>query len=402
MALFNYKAVTPSGEVLTGQMDGETEAEIIAKLQEAGNMPISASAADSGFSLTNLLHAKRSASQEEIREFTQQMATLVGAGLPLDRALNVLADLAESERLRELVGKVRDSLRGGRSLSDAIEEQHGVFSKFYINMVRAGEASGTLDATLIRLAEYLERAAALRSSVVSKMIYPIIVLFVAAIAVTVLMVFVIPKFEELFANLGNELPLVTQFVIGVAELFSGYWWLAVAAIALVVIMLRQQFAVPETRKVWDQRILDAPLFGDLVRKLETARLTGTLGTLVGNGVPLLSAIAIGKNVSSNLVIEEALGDVSDDVKTGDPMAHAMTRTKVFPRLALQMISVGEETGRLDEMLTRVADTYDGEVNSAVERVLSVLVPAMIMGLAVVVGVIIVSIMLPMLDMFENL
>ncbi len=402
MAMFNYKAVTPTGETLTGQMEGGSQGEVIAKLQAAGNMPLSATEADGGFSLSNLLHASRRASQAEILEFTQQLSTLVGAGLPLDRALHVLEDLADAERVRELVAAVRDKVRGGSALSDALEAQHGTFSKLYVNLVRAGEAGGTLDATLARLADYLERAAELRSSVVSKMIYPIIVLFVAAIAIAVLMIFVIPQFEQLFSDLGDELPLLTKIVISAADFVVGFWWLGVLVVVALVFYFRQQLVQPETRLVWDRRFLDSRLFGDLIRKLETARLTRTLGTLVGNGVPLLGAISIGRNVAGNMEIQQALDAVANDVKTGDPMGHAMARTEVFPRLALQMISVGEETGRLDEMLSKVAETYDNEVNGAVDRVLSILVPMMIIGLAVVVAIIILSIILPMLGMFENI
>jgi len=180
------------------------------------------------------------------------------------------------------------------------------------------------------------------------------------------------------------------------------WWLGIAAVVGLVLYFRQQLSQPKTRFDWDQRFLKSRLFGDLIRKLETARLTRTLGTLVGNGVPLLAAISIGRNVAGNMVIQKALDEVANDVKTGDPMGHAMARTEVFPRLALQMISVGEETGRLDEMLSKVAETYDNEVNGAVDRVLSILVPAMIIGLAVVVAIIILAIILPMLGMFENI
>jgi general secretion pathway protein F len=402
MAVFRYKAVAPGGDTLQGQMEASTVDEVIARLQEQGNMPISAEEAGSGLSagLSEWFLGRRKISTGEVGVMTQQLSTLLGAGLPLDRGLSILEDLADSEEMGSLVKNIRDRVRDGAALSEALEAQHGTFPRLYVNMVRAGEAGGTLDVTLARLAEYLERSKELKDSVISALIYPAILLVLAVGSLMVLLAYVVPQFMPIFEELGGDLPLLTQIVLGVGEILQGYWWLIAAGFFLAFLYMRQQMAGPDTRMVWDRRFLTNRLIGDLIAKVEMARLARTVGTLLTNGVPLLAALSIGKNVMTNTVMAQGMEDAAKEVKTGGSLAHTMAGTKLFPKLALQMINVGEETGQLDDMLVKVADTYDGEVRTAIDRLMALLVPALTLGLAALIATIVMSILMAILSINE--
>lgn len=400
MALFEYKAVTPAGETLTGEMEAPSQDLVIARLQEMGNIPLSAREVGSGFRLENLLRGRRNLNQREIGDLTQQLSTLLGAGLPLDRSLGILAELAENDRVKETVEKIRNHVREGGSLSDALEQRHGVFSRFYVNMVRAGEIGGSLDQTLARMAEYLERAKELKDGVVSALIYPILLVFLAIASLILLMVYVIPQFTPMFEDFGGDLPTLTRVVVGVGDVLQNFWWGLIAAVLLVVVWFRSQMRAPASRRAWDSRFLALRWVGDVIAKIETARLTRTTGTLLVNGVPLLSALSIAKNVMSNTVLAEDVAEAAKQVKTGSPLARALARNDHFPRLALQMVNVGEETGKLDEMLLKVADTYDREVKITIDRLMSLLVPVMTLGLALLIGVIVMSVLMAILSINE--
>ncbi len=402
MPTFRYKAVSPSGETLAGQMEAGSSGEVIAKLQEAGNVPISAQEAGQGlgFVLGDLMGGGSRANSREIGMLTQQLATLLGAGLPLDRALQILEDLGESDALQKLIKAIRDQVRGGAPLSDALEQQHGVFSRLYINMVRGGESGGTLDTTLARLAEYLERSKALKDTIISALIYPALLLVLAVGSLLVLLAYVVPQFTPIFEDLGEDLPVLTDMVLFVGRIIQNFWWGLIGGGLLLAVYAQRQLGQPDTRRRWDGRFLKLKGVGGLIRKVEMARLARTVGTLLTNGVPLLNALSIGRAVLGNAVLAEAVDVASKDVKTGGAMAHALAATGEFPRLALQMISVGEETGRLDEMLVDVADAYDVEVRTTVERLMALLVPLLTMVLAVLIAVIIIAVMLPILQVTE--
>jgi general secretion pathway protein F len=274
------------------------------------------------------------------------------------------------------------------------------FSRFYLNMIRAGEAGGALEVVLKRLTEFLERSQALRETVTSALIYPMILLTVSALSVIILLTFVVPQFQRLFADAGKALPLATQIVIAVGDGFRHYWWVGALLMVLAVVTLRRQFSQPESRARWDRWLLRLPLVGDLIAKVETARLSRTLGTLLGNGVSLLNALAIVRETLSNQVMATALGEVAEHVKAGRGLAEPLQDAESFPKLAVQMIRVGEETGQLQEMLIQIADTYDGEVQTAVKRLLTLLEPAMILGLGVIIAGIIMSILVAILSLNE--
>lgn len=398
MALYRYKAVSPQGDTLQGEMDAGSTEEVVARLQEAGNVPINAEeATPGGLSLAGLRAMRRGVSQNDVVMFTQQMATLLGAGLPLDRALSVLTELAENERMGRMVADIRDRVRGGTTLSEALESQHGVFSRLYVNMVRAGEVGGSLDETLARLGEYLGRSQELKESVLSALIYPILLLFMAGASLLIMLVYVVPQFMPLFEELGSDLPMLTRVVLAFGYGLQSYWWLLLLMLAGVVWFMRRQLAKPDTRYWWHDKFLRLKLVGDLLTRVEVARLSRTLGTLLRNGVPMLSALSISRNVINNAVLMEGVEQAATEVKTGGGLAHTLAAHGRFPHLALQMISVGEETGQLDGMLLKVADVYDREVKVAVDRLLALLVPVMILVLAVIIAVIILSILMAILS-----
>jgi general secretion pathway protein F len=403
MALFRYKAVTPNGETIEGQMDAGSRDEVILRLQDAGNLPIDARAAG-GADARSMAQLFRRADMNarELTAFTQQLATLLGAGQPLDRALQILMDTPEEERTRKLIERVRDAVRGGAPLSTALEQQHGVFSRLFVNMVRAGEVSGSLDATLRRLAEYQERSKALRDSIISALIYPIILLVMIVGALALLLIYVVPQFVPLFADMGAELPLITRFVLALGSTLHAGWWLLLALAVAAVWWMRRQWSDPKTRIVWDDRLLRLRGFGALIARLETARLARTLGTLLENGVPLLTALSIARNVVDNLVLASAVDAAAKDVKTGGGLAYSLGKSKRFPSLALQMIAVGEESGALDAMLLKVADTFDAEVKAVIDRLLAALVPALTIAMALAVAFIMLAILLPILDLSRSI
>ena len=396
MPLFEYKAVDPSGETVQGTMEAASVDFVVLKLQEAGNIPLQARESGGGFGLAGLRFGRRGMNSREVGEFTQQLATLLGAGLPLDRSLQVLLDLAESERVKRTVAEVRDRVREGGSLSDALEEQHGAFNRLFVNMVRAGEIGGTLDITLDRLTDYLERSRALKDSVVSALIYPILLLVLAAGSLILLLVYVIPQFTPIFEELGGDLPLITKIVLGVGSVLQNFWWAIILLVALAVYQFRRMLADTEKRFAWDGRVLEMRWVGDLVGKMETARLTRTLGTLLTNGVPLLSALSIAQNVITNTVLRREVNDATREVKTGGGLARNLAKGGHFPRLALQMVSVGEETGQLDGMLMKVSDRYDIEVRNTIDRLLSVFTPVVTLLLAVLIGTIVMSVLVAIL------
>ncbi len=398
MPLFEYKAVAPSGETVQGTMEAASMELVILKLQEAGNIPLHAKESGTGlFGLSALRLGRRGMNAREVGEFTQQLATLLVAGLPLDRSLQVMLELSENERVKRTVAEIRDRVREGGSLSDALEEQHGAFNRLFVNMVRAGEVGGTLDVTLVRLTDYLERSADLKDSVVSALIYPALLLVLAAGSLILLLVYVIPQFTPIFEELGGDLPLITRMVLGVGSVLQNFWWAIILVTVFIVVQFRRMLADAEKRFTWDTRVLNMKWVGDLIGKIEIARLSRTLGTLLSNGVPLLGALSIARNVLSNTVLKKEVSDATREVKTGGGLAHNLAKGGYFPRLALQMISVGEETGKLDEMLLKVSDTYDIEVRKTIERLLAVFTPVVTLLLALMIGTIVMSVLVAILS-----
>ena len=404
MALFRYKALSTTGETLDGQMEASNADEVIVRLQDQGYLPVEALRADqSGESISLFSFGKkRELSAAQILQFTQQLATLLGAGQPLDRALGILIELPETADARKVLERIRETVRGGAPLSVALEQQHGLFSRLYVNLVRAGESGGGLDDALRRLADYLERSRELRSRVTNALTYPVFLLGLVFVSVTILLIGVVPQFEALFASLNAELAWYTKLVLWLSSALRNGWPLIIAALLLLAWWLNNRIGDPAWRLAMDGRMLANRYSGPLVGRLETARLTRTLGTLVGNGVPLLTALNLSGNVLSNRVLANALEAASSEVKSGSGLGYALGRQKVFPRLAVQMIQVGEESGELDSLLIKVADTFDVETRNALDRLLVLLVPALTILMAVIVAAIILSVLLPIYDLTGNL
>jgi general secretion pathway protein F len=387
--------VKPDGEAVEGDREASDEAALVRQLQAEGLIPIQTRPAG-GLRLQIGGKRRRGLTQKEIGVLTRELATLLEAGLTLDRSLQILVGLTGEEHLVRVLSDLQERVRGGSSFSAALEQQGGQFPRLYVNMVRAGEASGALDQVLARLADYLERTAELRETITSALVYPAILLVVAGLSVILLLVFVVPQFTVLFDDMGAALPLPTRIVVGAGDLFRNYWWAMLAGVALVAVAVEHRLKRPEVRERFDRRLLATPLFGDLVWKLETARFCHTLATLLKNGLPLLSALNLAKEVVGNRKLAGLMDEAAEDLKHGRGLAEPLSRREVLPQLAMQMIRVGEESGALDGMLAKVAEIYDRETRSSVRGLLTLLEPVLIIGLGIVVAGIIISILMAIL------
>lgn len=400
MALYHYKALNARGEMLDGQMEAANNAEVVQRLQEQGHLPVEAKLASeaSGASVWKGLFKPKPFAGARLVQFTQQLATLLGAGQPLDRALTILLELPEDEAAKRTVTDVRDAVRGGASLSTALERQHGTFSRLYINMVRAGEAGGSMHETLARLADYLERSRALQGRVINALIYPAILVVMVGASLLFLLGYVVPQFAVMYESLDAPLPFFTKIVLSIGLFVRDWWFLLVAAPAVAVWWFDRKRRDPVFREALDGWLLKRKFAGALVAKIETARLARTLGTLVRNGVPLMTALGIGRNVMDNRVLAADVEAAAEEVKNGVALSTALGKGKRFPRLALQMIQVGEESGALDTMLVKTAETFEHETSLALDRMLAAMVPVITVVLAGVVGTVVLAVLTPLYDL----
>ena len=413
MPVYRYKAINPAGDVAIGELEAANEAEIVGRLRDQGMMPMQVAASVGGANAgaggragggavkpRRRWFTPKTVTRDNVSAMTRELATLLNAGLPLDRALELLIALAPTPPVVALLQRIRDDVRGGKALSQALDTRRDIFSRFYINIVRAGEAGGALGVVLTRLADTMERNKELRESVKSALIYPTILIGVAVTSVIVLLIWVVPQFEQTFAQAGKALPLPTQVVVLVGTVMRKWWWAIGAFVVLFALWFPRHLKRPAVKYRWDQRLLTLPLIGDLVTKVEVARFSRTLSTLLANGVTLLAGLSIVKETLSNGVLANALDGVTARLREGKGFGRPLAETGLYPKLATQMILVGEESGRLEEMLTRVAEIYDREVQMAIKRFLAVLEPVMILGLAVMIGGIVFSILLGVMGMSE--
>jgi len=407
MPRYSYRAVTPAGDVSSGELEAANESEIVERLRDQGLLPMQIAQAlgvATGPRASRPARpgwfAPRNVTRDNVLGITRELATLLRAGLPLDRALELLITLAPSQPAAVMLQGIRDEVRGGKSLSQALDARREIFSRFYVNIVRAGEAGGALGTVLQRLADTMERTKELRDSVRSALIYPTILIFVAVASVMVLLIYVVPQFQSTFAQAGKALPIPTQIVIVVGTFLRNWWWVLIPVVGLIALAFRRRGRIPSVRRARDARMLRMPLVGDLIAKVEVARFARTLATLLANGVTLLGALSIVRDTMGNVVLAGALDGVTAKLREGKGFGRPLAETDLFPRLATQMILVGEESGRLEEMLGRVADVYDREVATAIKRFLAVLEPVLILGLAVLVGGIVFSILLGVMGMSE--
>lgn len=404
MPIFSYKALSSSGETLAGEIEAPSKNLAIDRLQSTGHIPLSVGEKKSDKKLSFFFfkkifdHDKVSAS--EVALFTRELSTLLQAGLALDHALTILEGVSPNPVFKKMMSNINQRVKGGEMLSIAMEAQEQTFSKLYLNTIRAGEAGGAMHIVLDRLADYLERTAELRNNVLSALLYPSILLMVAILSVFILLSFVVPQFVPLFEDMGQTLPLLTQLVFNSAALIQSYWWLIFALLIPLIWFIDKKLQNPLARLRWDNCCLSIPLYGELIVKLDVARFTRTLGTLLMNGVPLLTAIDIVKEVINNRVLARTINNAAKGLEQGRGLAKHLEQSEQFPSLAVQLIHVGEETGQLESMLLKTADIYEDESRTTIKRLLILLEPILILGLGIVIAMIIISILLPMLGLTD--
>ncbi len=427
MAKFNYVALDARGQESVGLIEAQSTNDAVGQLRQAGYFPTSVHEEGKGSpaaaktakkpggavartgSKTPAVKKAANVANKKVKQkvlmiFTRQLATLIDAGLPLLRGLTVLEKQERDPVLKATIAKLSDSVQGGSTFSEGLAQHPRIFNKLYINMVKAGEAGGVLELVLIRLAEFQEKAQKVKNKVVAAMFYPVIVLVIAVVIMGFLLVVIVPKFEQIFKDMlnGKPLPALTEFVVSFSRLVKDNILYIAVVTAVVVVAYRMFAATPSGQIIIDRIKLRAPLFGDLVRKSAISRFTRTLGTLVTSGVPILQALNITRETAGNHVVGEAIGKVHDSVKEGESIVQPLEASGIFPPMVISMIDVGEETGQLPEMLLKVAEVYDDEVDNAVAGLTSLLEPIMIVFLAVVVGTIVIALFLPLITIISSM
>jgi len=400
MPNYRFKAVSGPGEIVEGEMEAVSQAAVLDHLRGQGYLPIRADEA-SGRTLGELLRMdvgrRGGIGRNDVTAIIRELASLLRAGLALDHALAVLINFTEKEPVKKTMARVLERVRGGSSLADAMASQGRLFDRFVLGMVRAGEAGGALDAVLAKTAEFLDKSHQSKQALKSALIYPVVLFASACISVGIIVTVVIPSFKEIFDQAGFKLPLSTQIVVAVGDAASVGWWIPLALGLLTALVISRQRRDPDQRRQWDRRLLRMPLIGGLMARVETTRMTYTLGMLLNNGVPLVSALGVVKGTLGNAAMEQAFEQVEKQVREGKTFAGPLADTNLFPTLATHLIRIGEESGRLEEMLFRVADTYEREVHQSIQRLMAILIPALTFGMALLIGGIIVSILVPMLS-----
>jgi type IV pilus assembly protein PilC len=398
MPTFTYSARSATGEMQNGEIDVKDRDEVVGFLRKNRLVPIKIEQKQkAAFEIPGL---GGGVSTRDIVIFTRQFATMINSGLPLVQSLDILARQSENKALRKVIEQVLYDVESGQTLADAMRNHEKTFPQLYVNMVAAGEAGGILDTILLRLAVFLEKADALKRKIKGAMIYPGVILCVAVGAVATLLIFVIPTFENMFSQAGIELPGPTAFVIMLSDLLIARWYVFVIAIAMFIVGLRMYYKTPGGELVLDRVLLNMPVLGNLQRKSAIARFTRTLGTLVASGVSILDGLEITARTSGNRVLHDAIMESRTSIAGGETISEPLKKSGVFPPMVVSMINVGEQTGGLDEMLTKIADFYDEEVDAAVEALLAAMEPIMIVFLGVVVGGMIIAMYLPIFDMIN--
>lgn len=424
MPKFQYTALNAKGEQANGELDAATEADAIQKLRSQGLYPTQITEEGKGkTSIASKSSAKKKAKPMNISigkgkssvkpkilmVFTRQLATLIDSGLPLLRSLTVLGKQEPNPVLNATISSLADSVQGGSTFSESLAQHPKIFNKLYVNMVKAGELGGVLEVVLNRLAEYQEKAQKLKNKIVSAMVYPAIVMFIAVAILVFLMIFIVPKFKEMFSETDSELPLISKIVFGFSEFclsnpivgIPNVVWVFVA-LGILLIALNAFGKTKGGRLLIDKLKLNLPILGDVTRKSAVSRFARTLGTLVTSGVPILQALNITRDTAGNVVISDAISKVHEAVKEGESIVTPLSSSGVFPGMVISMVDVGEETGQLPEMLLKIADVYDDEVDNAVTALTSILEPMMIVLLALVVGAIVFALFLPLIKMISEM
>ena len=403
MPVFTYRATDLNGAVTEGSMEAREEQVVVAKLQADGYIPIriaSGTTTESQSLNLSLPSVFTRVSKRDVLALTQELATLLEAGLPLDRSLKLLSELTPSHHLRQVTNQTLLDVQGGTSLGNALAKYPDTFSRLYVNLVRAGEAGGMMAQVLRRIAEFLERAQDLRDDLSSAMAYPAFLLFFSVGSLIIVFTLVIPQFAGIFEDAAVTLPLLTQWLLTISAVLKGYWWMFAVGIVTGIMLWRLYTLTPTGALLWDHFKLKLPLLGPALQKAEVAGLARTLGTLLHNGVPILQAMEIVRETLENRVFIQAIEETREKLKSGVGIGDALKQIHVFPTLATQMTVVGDETGRLDGMLITVADTYDRQVRVAIKRLTAVVGPILILGLGVLIGGIVISMLLAIISINE--
>jgi type IV pilus assembly protein PilC len=396
MSSYTYTARALNGDLRTATIEAPSRDEAVAALKRQRLAVVK-------IDETAVAKKKKKGGKITMRDiviFTRQFSTMINAGLPLVQALDILAKQSENPALKDVTHAVVFDVESGHTVADALGKHPKAFSELYVNMVAAGEAGGILDTILMRLATFMEKNDALVRKVKGAMIYPGVISSVAAIAICVLLIFVIPVFEKMFASVGLPLPLPTRVVIAMSKFLTGYWWLCLAIGFGFVTFMKRYYATADGKLVIDKLMLKAPVLGDVLRKSAVSRFTRTLGTLIGSGVSILDGLEITAKTAGNRVISDAIMESRTSIAGGETISAPLQKSAVFPPMVISMIAVGEQTGGLDEMLSKIADFYDEEVDAAVSNLLSLMEPVMIVFLGVVVGGMVVAMYLPIFDMIN--
>ena len=391
MAEFTYEAIDQQGRRITGTNNAATQDEVVDSLISRGLQPVQVKKLHS-FETFFELKRKRF-TIDDILYFTSELADLLEAGVPLERSLTILADATDKKDVRKLIISVRDSIHGGKSLSEAIGKYPDIFDKLYVNMIKVGEMGGVLPGVLKRLGDFMERSRQIRKFIISSSIYPSILAFVGLVSVFILVTFVVPKFGQIFQDLNQPMPFMTKLILDVSLFIQNWWWLIFSVAALIFLLFRFQIRKPEGRAWWDEFKLKLPMAGKFIRQVELGRFARTLGTLLESGVPILKGISLAGEVVSNSLIKKAVQDLYRGVRQGRSLSLLMRKSDIFPSLMIHLVSVGEETGGLAKMLIKIADDFDDQVQSETKIFLNMLEPVTIVVMGIVIGGIIMSMLL---------
>jgi len=393
MSTFFFRAVASDGRMRSGSLTGDNEKLIARELRKQGLTPIYVGIKPKGSSIEIKLPSFRTGKRKDVLFFTQELSTLLNAGVPLDRALSITSELTTKSDFRFIVLDVLRVLRSGKSLADSLATHPDYFAELYVNMVRAGEASGALAIIFERLAEFERSRDDLRSYIVSSMIYPALLALVGLSSIFILLEFVVPRFANMFADSRMKIPAPTQLMLSVSAVVQNYWWIGAGALAALIIFFQTYTRTAAGRLWWDGARLRLPMLGDVLRKAETARFARAMATLVANTVPLVQSIAISSATLGNVTISRALTGVAQGVKRGEGISAPLRRAGVFPPLASHLLMVGEETGRLDQMFARMADIYENDTRASIKRFTAVFEPIVILVMGIMVGALILSMLL---------
>jgi type IV pilus assembly protein PilC len=398
---FTYKALDSSGSPMTGEIHGDSKAAVAAQLRLRGLTVTDVDAKSKAPTVEELLDRYRGLKARHVTVMARQLATMIASGLSLLRALYVLEEQTEAPKLKHAIVAVRHDVEAGLALSQALAKHPKIFNDLFVAMVRAGETGGNLEEVLERVAIQLEKDDNLKRTVRSAMVYPVLIGVFAVLVLIGMILFIIPVFANIFKDLGGDLPALTQFMITLSDAMRSYWYLMILVPIVLIAIFRKWKSTDRGQYMWDSIKLRFPMrVGDIVRKIAVARFARTLGTLTASGVPILQAIDITAKTAGNRVISDPMGEVAERVREGQPLATPLARTGVFPVMVTQMLSVGEETGAVDTMLHKLADFYDDEVATMLKSLTSIIEPIMMIGVGCIVGVVVISMYLPMFKIFE--